>query len=718
MKAKLVITLLLIMLVTTSPASGKQVVLVLLSYVGIDDLMSANTPTIRQLAEDYTVGLMNNRTGGSLDLPCAYATIAAGTRMRAGANAELALEPDELQGGFTATQIWTSLWGSPPQGGVLLPYIESTVKQSTLLAYPVTPFALGQTIYDGGLQSAVVGNADTGRQKQRAHALITSNQRGITPLGAVQDVLMEDPVWPYGYRTDYYKLLTVSLDLLGQSDLLVVEPGDLPRLYSQRIFVSDERYGALVFDALQSLDWYIGKLHRQLPDNTLLVLASLVPREDNSLTPILLIGPEWRQGLVHSPTARRIGLIANYDITATILTHLDLPIPKEVMGRPIALKEELPEKMLYLSTIKDRTRTVNQSRAPIIKAFIVLVIITFSIYALLILTKNLTGYLEVILRYVLQFISAIPLGFLLLGYVHLTNTSSSLLFVFVTGSLCVLLASKVNRHPFGSFLTIYLVTIGVLWFEVLTGGSHFIYSPLGYDLLGGARFYGIGNEYMGVLVGTSLVGTSVMMERFKARVSRRVLLSITIVILVVTALLIATPSLGANTGGAITAAMGGVVLFFLLRYGTLTWKHLCYAVVATCLLLGFMGLVDLSLKDSGSSHFGRFAQSFLHGDFNVVTSTILRKLNTNIKLLRYTIWSQVLLVSLGVIGLLMFRPPAIFKTLTQENPYISAGIKAALISSLVTLLVNDSGVVSAATLLVPVTPTFLYLVGRQTQARN
>ena len=31
------------------------------------------------------------------------------------------------------------------------------------------------------------------------------------------------------------------------------------------------------------------------------------------------------------------------------------------------------------------------------------------------------------------------------------------------------------------------------------------YSPLGYDPVGGARFYGIGNEYMGVLVGSSIL---------------------------------------------------------------------------------------------------------------------------------------------------------------------------------------------------------------------
>ena len=709
------VVLTLILLCPGALVRGEQVVVVLLSFVDIEDITPAETPTLWQLANQYTAGLINNRTGGTLNLPNAYGTLAAGSRMRTGPQAELALERRESVGGITAEELWTSLQGGLPAGEVLLPFIAQTSGQGALLPYPVAPFALGQTLRDHGLVSAVVGNADVGTQRQRAHALITTDDTGVTPRGQLRDVLLGDPTWPYLYRTDYERLLGACLDLLEETSLLVVEPGDLVRLMATQQQISPERFRELLHLSLRRLDQFVQQLWDALPPNTLLVLPSLVPREEPSLSPVIVAGPGWEEAIIFSPTTRREGLVANYDLTSTILDFLDLPVPKEVVGLTITPKPAPPDKMSVLINMKERARTMNLHRATLIRFFIGLVIGTFSLYTLLLLIHLLTGWVLWAFRVLLLVIAAIPLALLLVSLLPLTGIPAHLLFICLSAGFVTLVASGFRAHPLDPFLFIHLLTTVALWVEILVQGVHFPYSPLGYDFIGGARFYGIGNEYMGVLVGTSLLGCALLLERGKDKFPLPLLWYGVVGILGLSAFAIAAPNLGANTGGAITAAMGGVLLLCFLRWGRFQWKHLVLALLATGGLLGFMGLVDALLGQEGASHFGRFAYSLLQGDFKVVASTILRKLNTNLKLVRYTIWSQVLLVCLGVTGLLMIRPPAIFQTLAKQHPHIAAGIKAAVISTFVTFLVNDSGVVSAATLLVSVTPTFLYLVGLQVQ---
>ena len=37
-------------------------------------------------------------------------------------------------------------------------------------------------------------------------------------------------------------------------------------------------------------------------------------------------------------------------------------------------------------------------------------------------------------------------------------------------------------------------------------------SMLGYDPIGGSRYYGLGNEYMGVLIGSLVIGCMVLLD--------------------------------------------------------------------------------------------------------------------------------------------------------------------------------------------------------------
>ena len=123
--------------------------------------------------------------------------------------------------------------------------------------------------------------------------------------------------------------------------------------------------------------------------------------------------------------------------------------------------------------------------------------------------------------------------------------------------------------------------------DLLHGAALNSRSFLGYDPLGGARFYGMGNEYMGIQIGSLILGfgslCSLLLRKFsqpeqkegtpppfllKVIRANRLSLLLTFGLFAVFSLLVifmmASPNYGANFGGAITA---GVAL-------AVTWKGL------------------------------------------------------------------------------------------------------------------------------------------------
>ena len=69
----------------------------------------------------------------------------------------------------------------------------------------------------------------------------------------------------------------------------------------------------------------------------------------------------------------------------------------------------------------------------------------------------------------------------------------------------------------------------------------------------------------------------------------------------------------------------------------------------------------------------------------------------NLKLMRYSIWSKGLLVALGVMGILIYRPTPVVHTAMKEHPSLQGIVFSTIIASLAALIFNDSGVVAGGT---------------------
>ncbi|WP_238472867.1 hypothetical protein [Desulforamulus profundi] len=82
----------------------------------------------------------------------------------------------------------------------------------------------------------------------------------------------------------------------------------------------------------------------------------------------------------------------------------------------------------------------------------------------------------------------------------------------------------------------------------------------------------------------------------------------------------------------------------------------------------------------------------------------------NMKLLRYTVWSRILLASLAVLALLFYRPRGVMENIRLKYPYLFKGFIGVVTGALVAFAFNDSGVVAAATTMIFGAPPLVYLV--------
>ncbi|HEX6970823.1 MAG TPA: hypothetical protein VF234_01215, partial [Limnochordia bacterium] len=251
--------------------------------------------------------------------------------------------------------------------------------------------------------------------------------------------------------------------------------------------------------------------------------------------------------------------------------------------------------------------------------------------------------------------------------------------------------------------------VALLLFDLSRGAPWMQRSVLGYDPMGGARYYGIGNEFMGVLIGSTIVAASLALDRFGHRPLTWLCLAC---VGGAVGVALGLPTSGANVGGAITACIGFGLTALWLRDRPLTVARAGALLLATGIAVIGAALWDLFFRPADPSHLGRLARTMVEGGLAPLLEVAGRKLAMNWTLLRYTIWTRVLLVSAAAMFVLLTRPHPFLERVFAAAPALRRGLKGAIAASFVALLVNDSGVVAAATALIPATVVVLDAAAR------
>ena len=158
-------------------------------------------------------------------------------------------------------------------------------------------------------------------------------------------------------------------------------------------------------------------------------------------------------------------------------------------------------------------------------------------------------------------LSIVPLVYLFSNLLPWSADWMYIVMVIVLTLLVTLVLMKLTRHnAYQAFVVTLFLTVITLNIDLMTG-SHLIQnSVLGYDPMAGARYYGIGNEYLGILLGRSIA----LAGSFYQKYPQRGWLLVMSLFFAFHSVLIASPQLGAQSDGMITAPAAFLITLLML----------------------------------------------------------------------------------------------------------------------------------------------------------
>mgnify|MGYP001172740537 CR=1 FL=1 len=641
------------------------------------------------------------------------------------------------------------------EAAIVVPTFSYLEQWNRAQPHSALPGLLGNLLKDHGIARAVFGNRDrtlaaiVGVQTHARHApLMLVDQNGLVDAGMIGAEMLEaDPGRPFGVKTRYSALLSASLKQDGPS-VMLVELGDLERLYAEKEMYADGRFEPLKHTILTEMVSFLADLKAHCDDEDGIWIFSPMShadaRKDKSLvTPFFVIDHQFAPGRLLSATTRRPGLISYLDLAPSILERFGIRVKApEMRGSGIenedtpgtsseakngassgtdnekdygtnkeTIDETYSEWLQEIRHIENVYRLRSRFSYPYI--FFQAGVLLLGLWHVFVPFK---GRVSALIRAALMATLAAPLILLLLGkYPGLPHA----MFIALFGGGLVLVGFILSRLPtLSSLFIVGALTALLILLDGLFGAELMKRSVLGYDPVIGARFYGIGNEFMGVLIGASLLALAVWRQMSgKERMNGLAHFAFLIVYVPVLIFLVA-PFWGTNAGGAIAASIAYAAFWILLRKyadhegkdGS-KWKSAGAIAVSSALAL-VVALLALWFFNAGhtndgtagayqSSHIGKAFHALVSGRFDLIADLVWRKLAMNVRLIGVSFWSKLLasgLLTLIVTTIYIRRGKS--SSWPRRLPYVACGSAAITIGAFAAFLVNDSGLVAAATMIV------------------
>ncbi|MBS4023839.1 MAG: hypothetical protein KGZ79_15705 [Dethiobacter sp.] len=709
-----VVLILLIFLLRVVPceAAGK-VIIISLNRTGLHQV--AQSRNLGPWLARGAVGLLNVGTADRPTSEHSYVTLGAGSRAMGTEYTRLAFNAEEEYAGVLARELFFRHQGFKPDGLVLQTVPAAAVRANKALRHPVVPGLLGETLREGGRATAVLGNAD-GQGYFRESAAMLADRSGQVMLGDVsRGILKHEERFPFSVRVDREDAWQRFSALYEEADVILVDWGDTVRLDEYRPLLSENVYAGLQEEIYADSAWFIEHASGRLGDEDLLILLSPAPPAGESgaglLSYILVLGSDFPAGsLLMSGSTRRAGIVLSTDVAPLILNQSGLDVPGMMLGRVIiASGSGGAGDLLAMQAGIDR---IFRLRPPLLKTYVFLQIV-------IVLGALLNLFVRIVRNELFEpLLLALLLFPIVVLYLPLQNFTqiSAFLVTFAAMVTAVALVYYLIPRAESRFAVIGLLTASSLAFDIVRGAPLMKVSVLGYDVVSGARFYGLGNEYMGVLVGSAILGATAFFSLFPLR--RKVLLPALSLFFFSLVLLIVAPAGGANFGGTVTAMVAFLVTLLVLGQVRPGWRN---GLSLLALLTGvavLAVLINLRVPEGGQSHLGRTLFLLNSEGAQALADVAARKASMNVKLFRYSQWSRAFLVFLAVLAVLFYRPRGMLTSVHQHYPGLSAGFLGIIAGSITALLLNDSGVVAAATTLLYAGVPIILLCGRTAGHNN
>gem|GEM_PF-1899324 len=261
------------------------------------------------------------------------------------------------------------------------------------------------------------------------------------------------------------------------------------------------------------------------------------------------------------------------------------------------------------------------------------------------------------------------------------------------------------RRPALGLALVMLAGAAIIGADVVLGSRLMRRSALGFGAMLGSRFYGLGNEYAGFLIGMAVVGIGALLDVAPRWRSAAVIGGAAVV------LVIGAPFWGANWGGSLAAACG-VAAVCLLSKEKLGWKSVVGAVVIVAVSGLLPPALDLLRPAAERTHIGAAAEAVLSGRAGLVADIVARKVAMSFGIIRYAPATLALPFVVAAALWVALRPGAPARQALERRPALQAGAVGALFAGVVAIFVNDSGIVAAVGPLIVAVSGVLFLGAR------
>jgi hypothetical protein len=491
----------------------------------------------------------------------------------------------------------------------------------------------------------------------------------------------------------------LSAAVLSRCPLTVVDLGSLGS--SERSVV------------LRSTDSELARIVADLPAGaTLLVTAPGATTRPPHLQLALAAGPGYQAGLLDASSTRQPGLVVLTDLTRTVLGWLGRAVPSDAVGAQITRADRgalapTVRSLVGRDTAEQVWRSTHDEFFWIyaLADAIVLVAIGLACWGAgpARRRRRARGW-----RVAGVFAASVPAGTFLANLVPwwLFAHPAAWLYGVAVASAAVLgaaaLAGPWRRHPLGPFGVIGLLTLVVLGLDVMTGSRLQLETPFGLSVLEAGRFYGIGNEALGIYGITALLAAAWLglLARRRYPSSRRPAVLAVVVVAAFAVFASGWPGFGGKVGGTIAMVPCFALLAMIIGGIRLNWRYLLLVAVSGLALFVVFALISYLTPVTGKSDIGSFAGNSLHGHSG---GLLLRKINSNIGSLSVNAFSPLIPIVVVISGLMLWRP-AWFGLKTAPRAYTAEPLLAAILGVLWLLPVlgwfaDDSGVIVPAAVL-------------------
>ncbi len=291
----------------------------------------------------------------------------------------------------------------------------------------------------------------------------------------------------------------LSAAVLARCPLTVVDLGSLG--YAERA------------GQLAAADAELARIAAELPaDTTLLLTAPGATAKPPHLQLALVAGPGYRAGLLEAASTRQPGLVALTDLTPTVLGWLGRTVPADTVGARITRGDrgDLTSTIGSLTGRDAAEQVWRDTHGEFFWAYALADAAVLGVIGLA-FWPGMSRAAEDRRRRRARwwrvagvFAAAVPAGTFLANLVPWSTSAHPAAWLYaVSVALAAViglaaLAGPWRRDPLGPFGVICLFTLVVLAVDVMTGSRLQLETPFGLSALEAGRFYGIGNEALGI----------------------------------------------------------------------------------------------------------------------------------------------------------------------------------------------------------------------------